>query len=88
MKRSLRLIAMRELLSQRCATVPEMARLYGVSERTIYNDLQDMQLSPFEFPVGTVQVWGSQALIAKLHDSPSRDCESAAPGQGRAGKNR
>ena len=88
MKRNLRLMAMRELLSQRCATVPEMARLYGVSVRTIYDDLQDMQFSPSEFPVGTVRVWSSQALIVKLHNKLSQSRKNSAPSQDGADKNR
>ncbi|HPL30075.1 MAG TPA: HTH domain-containing protein [Anaerolineae bacterium] len=66
MKRAVRLMAMRDLLSERPVTVSELARRFGVSARTVYYDLQDLQLAPIEFPVGTLQIWAAQCVLAQL----------------------
>ena len=71
-KRSVRLTAMRDLLSQRPVTVPELAKLFGVSERTVYYDLQDLPLAPLNFPLCTRQIWAAHCVIAEL-------CKELAP---------
>ena len=65
-KRAARLVAMRDLLSRRPMTVAELVSRFGVSERTIYYDLQDLQLAPIDFPLCTLQLWASHCVIAEL----------------------
>lgn len=53
-------------LKVRPATICEMAQAWGVSERTIYRDLQDLQLAPLEVPLECRELWAVHGLLAKL----------------------
>ncbi len=44
--RAARLLALREMLFVRAYTAAELAERCGVSERTIYRDLLDLQIPP------------------------------------------
>ncbi len=65
-KRSVRLMSMRDLLSHELVTIDDLASRYGVSRRTVYNDLQDLQLAPISFQLTCQQLWGSYEVFARL----------------------
>lgn len=65
-KRAVRLIVMRDLLSERPLTVADMVERFGVAERTVYRDLQELQAEPLRFPLCCEQMWASMEVMAKL----------------------
>ncbi len=54
-RRAVRLVFLRDLLHERPYTIAQLARLTGVSERTIYRDLCDLQLSPLNVALMVVE---------------------------------
>lgn len=50
-KRAARLLALRDMLYRAPHTVEQMAAESGVSKRTIYNDLIDLQIPPLSVPL-------------------------------------
>ena len=71
-KRAARLMAMRDLMTQRPTTIAELQQRFGVSRSTIYLDLQDLQLWPIEFAVCCVQLWASEPVIRQLSEQTGR----------------
>ena len=71
-KRAVRLMAMRDMLSARPTTIAELQQRFGVSRSTIYLDLQDLQLAPIEFPLCCVQLWAGEAVIRQLSEETGR----------------
>ena len=66
--RAVRLMAMRDLMTAKLVTVYELQRRFDVSRSTVYRDLQDLQLTPIEFELGTAQVWGARELLGQLSE--------------------
>jgi predicted DNA-binding transcriptional regulator YafY len=71
-KRAVRLMAMRDMLSTKPATIAELQQRFGVSRSTIYLDLQDLQLAPIEFPLCCVQLWAAEVVIRQLSEQTGR----------------
>ena len=57
MKRCMRLMDLIERLRDRRSTTRELAQEYGVSERTIRKDIQDISGHPRYAPVMQVRAW-------------------------------
>jgi hypothetical protein len=64
--RAVRLMAIRDLLHTQLITPTALARRFGVHERTIYRDLQDLQLAPLCCEIRCVQVWAAPAVLSHL----------------------
>ena len=65
-KRAVRLIMIRDMLSKQPITLQGMARYFGVHERTIYRDFQDLQLAPLCCEIQCVQLWASPNVLSNL----------------------
>lgn len=57
-KRAVRLVWIRDLLYSKPRTVAELAAICGVTERTIYTDLTDLQAEPIYAPLVVNVQWG------------------------------
>jgi hypothetical protein len=67
--RAVRLVAIRDLVTTQPITPGALARRFGVHERTIYRDLQDLQLAPLCCEIRCVQLWASPDVLSNLgHD--------------------
>jgi len=55
--RAMRLVYIMRLLEARCRTIPELADLCGVTERTIYRDIADLQAEPLYVPILVNVIW-------------------------------
>lgn len=71
-KRAVRLMAMRDVLSTRPVTVADLQAAFDVSRATIYRDLQDLQLAPIEFPLCCVQLWAAEPVLRQLSQEVRR----------------
>ena len=60
MKRSVRLMMIARDLTERYHTVQALAQRYGVTERTIYRDLAQLQDEPLREPLACYNVWRSE----------------------------
>ena len=60
MKRALRLMMIARDLAERYHTVQVLARRYGVTERTIYRDLAELQGESLREPLVCYNVWRSE----------------------------
>jgi len=65
-KRAVRLMAMRDILLARPVTIDDLAERFGVHERTIYRDLQELQAEPLRLPLECHQLWASMEVMARL----------------------
>lgn len=65
-KRAVRLILMRDWLSQRPMTILDMVERFGVSERTIYRDLDELQAEPLRVPLQCRQLWAVSAVMDSI----------------------
>ena len=65
-KRCIRLMIMRDILSQRPVTVREIAERFAVTERTVYRDLAELQAEPLRFPVVCEQLWAHMEVMSQL----------------------
>ena len=60
MKRAVRLMMIARDLTERYHTVQALAQRYGVTERTIYRDLAQLQDEPLREPLACYNVWRSE----------------------------
>lgn len=60
-KRAVRLVWIRDLLYASPRTVGELASICGVSQRTIYTDLTDLQAEPIYAPLVVNVRWGRES---------------------------
>lgn len=57
MRRAVRLMMIARDLAERYHTVQSLAQRYGVTERTIYRDLAQLQDEPLRVPLVNYSVW-------------------------------
>ena len=64
--RAVRLMAIRDIVSERAVTIEELVETFNVQRRTIYRDFADLQIAPLCVPLGCVQLWGTLEVLEKL----------------------